>query len=207
MSLRNAVKDALSLIRQGAWRALLFRVRVYVGQIDLKSDSRNEQENTHFYADSGGLSLEKVLGELAITPQDAILDFGCGKGGALITFSKYPFARITGVEISPELVRIAEKNLEKLNIKNVEVIAGDAAAFTELDDYTYVYLFNPFPCHVVRSVIDNIKRSCERKNRTVTILYLNPECHDAVIADSPFMKQGEFDHPKLRYYLYSNAPR
>ena len=80
----------------------------------------------------------------------------------------------------------------------------DAAEFTELEDYNYIYFFSPFPSPVMQTVIKNLTKSLAKKPRKMTIIYLNPECHDAVVTDSPFVKQQEFDHPTLRYYIYSN---
>ena len=207
--LLSDVKNALSYLLKGEWREFVFRVRVYLGQIDLKNVSTDvlglSPDDSYEYNNSGGLHLEKVLDSLKITPQDSIVDFGSGKGGALITFSRYPFAKITGVELSPELVAIAKENLRKLKIRNIHMIVGDALDFTELEEYNYFYFFTPFPGHIMKAVIKNIESSVEKKPRKVTIIYFNPEFHDVVITGSSFKKIAEFDHYRLLYYIYSNA--
>jgi SAM-dependent methyltransferase len=190
------------------WWAINYRLQFLCRRIDLGNvgvdDLKLSAENSHDYADSGGAELEKVLDSFKITSQDAIIDFGCGKGGALITLARYPFSKITGVEISPKLIDIARRNLHKLWIHNVNIECCDATEFTDLDDYNYFYFFSPFPCPVMQSVIGNIEKSLLCRPRKATIIYLNPECHDAVVTDKVFVKQAEFDHPTLRYYLYSN---
>ena len=201
-------KNALSLLCKGEWREFIFRVRVHLRDIDLQNASTDElglsPDRSHEYANSGGLHLEKVLRALNITPQDAIVDFGSGKGGALITFARYPFLKITGVELSSELAAIAERNLNKLNIKNVDIIVSDAVDFIDLDGYNYFYFFSPFPAAVMRAVIKNIALSLARKQRKIVIIYFNPEYHDSVVTDSPFVKIKEFHHHELSYYIYSN---
>lgn len=208
MSFILDVRNALSLLLKGEWSEFAFRLRVYLGQIDLKItpiEALNlPAERSHAYSNSGGLQLEKVLNSLKITPKDSIVDFGSGKGGALITFSKYPFAKITGVEISPALVAIAEKNLNKLKIKNFHMIVSDAAEFTDLVEYNFFYFFSPFPGNIMRTVIKNIESSLVKTPRKVTIIYYNPEYHNDVITNSPFIKIKEFNHNKLSYYIYSN---
>ncbi|MEJ2648982.1 MAG: class I SAM-dependent methyltransferase [Sedimentisphaerales bacterium] len=197
------------LLRQRDWRAIYYRLQLLFRQIDLKNVYLDElnlsEECAYEYADSGGDALEKVLDSFGITSRDAIIDFGCGKGGALISLAKYPFSKITGVEISAALIDIARRNLRKLRIDNVNMEQGDASEYLDLDGYNFFYFFNPFPCPVMERVIGNISKSLLRKQRKVTIIYLNPECHGVIIADSPFSKQAEFDHPTLRYYIYSNA--
>jgi SAM-dependent methyltransferase len=209
MSFIVDVKNALSLLIRGEWREFALRLRVYLGQIDLKNVSAEALnlpvECGHEYSNSGSLHLVQVLNSLKITEQDAIVDFGSGKGGALITFSRYPFAKITGVELSPDLVAIAEENLRRLKIRNIRMVVGDAADFTDLEEYNYFYFFNPFPGNIMRTVVKNIESSLKKKPRKATIIYFNPEFHDVVITDSSFAKTGEFDHYRLRYYIYSNV--
>ncbi|HEX2770257.1 MAG TPA: methyltransferase domain-containing protein [Geobacteraceae bacterium] len=160
------------------------------------------------YAHSGGIHLERVLDHLDISPGDTIIDFGSGKGGALITFAKYPFSKITGVELMPELVAIAEKNFKILNISNVTMVVSDAAEFTELDEYNYFYLYSPFPRVIMAAVLGNIRSSIKKRPRFVRLIYCNPEFHDIVGDGSPFRKTGEFFHNQLNHpiYIYSNKP-
>ena len=208
MPLATDAKNALLLLLRGEWREFFFRVRVHIQKIDLKNVPLDElnlpEDRSHYYANSGGLYLEKVLRDLKISPRDAIMDFGSGKGGALITFSRFPFAKITGVELSPELVAIARDNLRKLNIGNITMTVGDAADFTDLDEYNYFYFFSPFPCSVMSAVIQNISSSLIASPRKAVIIYFNPECHETVVTNSPFVKVMEFHHHELGYYVYAN---
>lgn len=208
MPLTTDIRNALALLIQGELREFVFRVRVHIQKIDLKNSYLDElhlpEDRCHYYANSGGLHLEKVLMALKITPKDSIIDFGSGKGGALITLARYPFARILGVEISPELVAIARDNLGKLGIGNVAMVTADAADFTDLDAYNYFYLFSPFPGSVMSRVIRNIGDSLARAPRKGIIIYFNPEFHEAVVTGSPFVKVNEFHHHELSYYIYSN---
>jgi len=208
MPLVSDAKNAFSLLSQGEWREFIFRVRVHIQNIDLKNSYLDElhlpEDRCHYYANSGGVHLEKVLRALKITPQDAIVDFGSGKGGALITMARYPFARIMGVEISPELIEIARENLHKLGIGNVAMVACDATDFTDLDAYNHFYFFSPFPGNVMSAVIRNIGDSLARSPRKAVIIYFNPEYHEAVVTNSPFVKVMEFHHHELGYYVYAN---
>jgi len=209
LDIRGKIKLYLSLLRNRDWRAINYRLQFLFRQIDLRNVYLEElnlsPKSAHYYSDSGGPTLEKLLTNLKISPQDSIIDFGCGKGGALITFANFPFAKITGIEISAKLVNIAQRNLRKLWIDNIDIICCNAKEFTALNEYNYVYFFSPFPYPVMQAVIENIKKSLSKNPRRITIIYLNPECHDAVVTDSPFVKQREFDHPSLKYYIYINS--
>src|ERR1700712_4733400 len=80
--------------------------------------------------------LREVFDTFRISPADAALDAGCGKGAALLTMATYPFGRVDGVEISPVLVQIARRNLQRAGIQKATVFCSDASEFRELDPYT-----------------------------------------------------------------------
>ena len=206
LPLLRGMRNALALLCRGEWQEFMVRLRISLGQIDLKHDlSETVTERTHYYADSGGIEFDRIMANFAITPADAIVDFGCGKGGILISLSKYPFSKIAGVEIDPELVKIAQRNIRKLRIRNVEIACCDAADFRELGDYNYFYLFDPFPCIVMRDVLANIERSIIQKPRKVTIIYLNPYCHELLESSEVFRKTRELPHFEHKCFIYSNA--
>jgi len=212
MPILTDVRNALAFLWRGEFKELLFRLRVYFSKIDFHYASVKElglsADRSHDYRHSGGIHLENVLNSLQITQEDAIVDFGSGKGGALVTFAKYPFSKITGVELLPELVAIAEQNFRLLHISNVTMVVSDAADFTDLDEYTYFYFYSPFPRSVMAAVMHNIQSSLLKKPRGVYLIYCNPEFHDLVEKESPFCKTAEFHHRQLRLpiYVYSNSP-
>ena len=201
----RGIKNAITLLLKGQWREFIIRLRISLGQIDLQDDPSEVTERTHNYADSGGLAFDKIMANFHITPDDAIVDFGCGKGGILISLSKYPFAKITGVEIDPVLVQIAVSNIRKLNIKKVNIVCCDAAEFKELSQYNYFYFFDPFPCNVMGDVIDNIEKSLLLHPKKVTIIYLNPVCHDLIESGNIFAKTKELPHFEHKCFIYSNV--
>jgi len=203
--LLRGLGTGVALFFKGEWRELLIRIRISLGQIDLKHDlTEAESERTHYYADSGGMAFDKIMRQFDISPGDAIVDFGCGKGGILISLSKYPFSKITGVDISPEYAEIARENIRKLHIKNVEIACCDASEFKDLDEYNYFYFFDPFPCVVMQEVVANIENSITEKPRKVTLIYLNPGCHEAVVSSRLLRKTGELPHFEHECFVYSN---
>ena len=204
MALTRGIKNAFWLFCRGDWRELLIRLRIFIGQVDLKNDlSEAVTDRTHYYADSGGIEFDSLMSYFNITPEDAIVDFGCGKGGVLISLAKYPFAKVTGVEISLELADIARNNIRVLALRKVGIECCDAAEFKDLDAFNYFYFFDPFPCVVMRDVLKNIEGSIRKVPRKVTIIYLNPFCHDLLDASELFRKTRELPHFAHKCYVYS----
>lgn len=107
----------------------------------------------------------------------------------MLTLAKYPFRRVDGVEIAPNLARIATQNLKRLRIAKAEVFCRDAAEFDDLDSYNFFYMYNPFPAAVMRRVVENMRASIERSPRKVIVIYKNPVFAECL---------GQFGFTKLR---------
>ncbi|MGC1684320.1 MAG: class I SAM-dependent methyltransferase [Candidatus Acidiferrales bacterium] len=183
--------------------------------VDLRWASLEEcglsAERSYRYSDSGGPDLQELLDTLKISPSDEILDLGCGKGGALITLAKYPFAQVDGVEISPELSDIARANMKKLQISNSTIYCSDAAQFHSLDSYSHFYMYNPFPQSVTQRVLENIQSSLRRRPRRAILIYKNAVFHKLVL-DAGFRKISGTqnihpDYPPFSVYATESAAR
>src|ERR1700744_493629 len=76
------------------------------------------------------------------------VDLGSGKGRALLLASDYPFREIIGVELSPELDRIARANIVRYTARRahppVVSLLGDAAEFEWPPGPLIVYMWNAF---------------------------------------------------------------
>lgn len=174
------------------------------GLVSLQELGLNPQLSNH-HQNGGGPLLHDLLKQLNITPKDAALDLGSGKGGAMITMAQFPFCKVDGVEISADLVEAARKNLAKLKLHQCRVYLTDAAAFTDLDDYTHVFMYNPFPGAVMTQVIANLEASLRRRPRLVRLLYHNPLCEQSVLASGLFAQAGVYEpFPGYRICIYEN---
>jgi SAM-dependent methyltransferase len=177
--------------------------------LDLQSETLESlglsEDSSQPHVSSGNQDLDICLRSLPITHKDSVLDIGCGKGGALITLSKYPFHHVDGLEISDSLVAIAKKNFRKLSLEKIRLFCSDAATFTDLNEYNHIYMYNPFPHVVMMSVISNINNSLQTHPRQITIIYKNPVCHDVIISDSNFKVIKKFDHSAQPFWIYKNT--
>jgi SAM-dependent methyltransferase len=107
------------------------------------------------------------------------LDVGCGMGRAvLMAAAGYPFRRVIGVELSTQLVEIAQDNLDRcrarLRCKDVVVVNADAVNYEIPDDVTVVFLYNTVRGATFAAVIQNVLDSYDRSPRMLRILYANP---------------------------------
>ncbi len=108
------------------------------------------------------------------------LDIGSGKGRALLMAADYPFRRVMGIELFPELHRVAKENLGKYKSDSqrcfaLDCLLGDACEFPFPPEPTVLYLFNPLPEPELARMFGNLERSLREHPRAVFILYHNPE--------------------------------
>jgi 16S rRNA A1518/A1519 N6-dimethyltransferase RsmA/KsgA/DIM1 with predicted DNA glycosylase/AP lyase activity len=154
---------------------------------------------------SGNHFLEEALKDLNIVTTDAILDIGCGKGSAMRTMLKFPFARVDGLEISRHIAEIAIRNFEKLNTSRCQVCIGDAADFQGYELYNIFYIYNPFSADVLSKVMGRILRSLKKVDREIIILYANPQWHAQVVSKGVFFRLMAYPGESgYQIYVYSN---
>ncbi len=123
------------------------------------------------------------------------IDLGSGKGRTLLMAADYPFRRIVGVELLPELHRVASENLRKYASKSqrcftLETRCEDASEFDFPAEPTVTYLFNPLLEMGLVRVIGNLERSLHEHPRKVFVLYHNPLLEHVVAANRALKRVG-----------------
>jgi SAM-dependent methyltransferase len=107
------------------------------------------------------------------------IDLGSGKGRTLLIASDYPFRRILGIELLPELNRIAEENIrvyrsDARQCFAIESRCADAREFVFPLEPILLYLFNPLFESALEQVMANLTRSLQDNPRDAFVLYHNP---------------------------------
>lgn len=117
------------------------------------------------------------------TNKDAIFDFGCGKGSALISFLDYGFQNVGGIEYEPKIYDVLIDNMTKLGLIDrdyIKLLYGDASKLNqELDEFNWFYFFQPFDNYIfekcIKAICDSYRRS-KRKLRVISISPKNYKC-------------------------------
>lgn len=147
----------------------------------------NPKKDALNYSPGMGYPLADVLDNFVFRNGDAVFDFGCGKGGALLMFQRSGVSKVGGVEYDKPLYDILLDNFRKMGISSQNIINGDAALIqNELDEYNYFFMYNPFEGETFRSAIENIEESWKRKKRRITFIYSGTYCHRYVVEHGMF---------------------
>jgi SAM-dependent methyltransferase len=137
---------------------------------------------------------QEMLGSLETDFRDFVfIDIGSGKGRTLLMASDYPFRRIIGVELLPELHRVAQENIRKYKSSSqrcfaLESICADAREFSFPPEPTVLYLFNPLPEPGVVQLLTNLEQSVREHPRPLLVIYHNPVL-EHVLANGKWLKK------------------
>ena len=140
--------------------------------------------------------------------QFTFIDIGSGKGRTLLMASEFPFRRILGVEILPELDRAARENIQSYKsptqqCPQIESTCADARDFELPDEALVLYLFNPLPEASLRAVIGRLEKSLAQSPRAAWIVYHNPLLDSALAASG--VLERVLEHPQYSVYRAPKA--
>jgi SAM-dependent methyltransferase len=139
------------------------------------------------YAGSQPSVLRSALAKLPRFDNYTFLDLGCGKGRALLVASEFSFREIVGVELSPPLAQVAQRNAIILTNRfpartSVRVAVGDASNYPLPPGNLVIFLYNPFHAELMANVVAGVEAALAAEARSIYVIYYNPiagHCFDA----------------------------
>ena len=105
------------------------------------------------------------------------IDFGCGKGRALIVASKFGFQKLVGIELSQHAMDVCRKNLKKLSIPcsflNESISDINYSTISIRTKNVIIYAYNP-------TTLSIIAKSCNKLIHDypcleIFLIYSNPQ--------------------------------
>ena len=151
----------------------------------LKSGQRHDRHNTAYYGVApsvfqGLVKRWRRSRPVAAMQEFTFLDLGAGMGRAVLLASELPFKAVMGVELHPELDRIARRNLSAWRKAGrarapMKMICGDAVEFVWPPGPCLAFLFNPFGAVVMRRLLKQMRKSFKGRGGELDILYVNNE--------------------------------
>jgi hypothetical protein len=124
------------------------------------------------------------------------VDYGAGKGRALLLASHYPFAAVGGIEFAEELhdnatMNIAQFSRSRMKCRDVECTLADVADIKPLEGEAIHYFFNPFAPRMFAEVLNGIVESYHAKPRRLYLILVDMDVAEIV------HKTGVFQEAEL----------
>jgi hypothetical protein len=156
----------------------------------------NDEHVTAYYGVAPSI-LRTLVDHWQATPpphpshQYTFIDFGAGKGRAMLVASELPFRQIIGIELNPTLADIAQSNLELWQashaadptappIAPIRLLEQDALTFDFPRTPCIAFLFHPFEAPVLRLLLRRIETQFASRPGELDILYVNSECRSTL---------------------------
>src|SRR5215469_6802269 len=168
------------------------------------------RHNAGYYATApslfhGAMALWRgTLPETGYALEDyTLVDIGCGKGRVLMLASEYAFTEIVGVELNPDLARVARKNLSRFGQRRwlglrgskfrtrvtdrVRIIEGDALTVPLPDGPVALFYFNSFEREMAELWLARLGEITRERTAPLDLIYIHPE-FDAMVRQVPGMR-------------------
>jgi SAM-dependent methyltransferase len=150
---------------------------------------------------------EAALSSLKIRFEDFVfIDFGSGKGRAVLMASEFPFKRVIGVEFAPELHAIAQSNIAKYDPRRksgpIESVCMDFLDFDLPSGPSVFFFFDPCENAVLARLLARIRQSLEAHPRAAYIVYIAPTPARKSLLDATPWIVKEKDDPETRFCIY-----
>jgi len=151
---------------------------IHQAELDVKSPN---QVHATSYAGSNPSLFREAMHALSIDYRRFVfVDFGSGKGRAILLAMEFPFKRIVGIEFSETLYSIALGNVKRrrrdgVECEDVELFCGDVVDYDLPVDDLVCYFCNPFDSTLMTRVLAMIRRSFLDTPRDIYLAYHNPD--------------------------------
>jgi len=147
----------------------------------------------HPYVGSPPSLTRAALSSLPDISSHRFADLGCGKGRVLIVASDFPFKEIIGIELAPELVKIARDNVKKVTSDfskqtPMRIIEGNLLDYFPAEGKVVLYFYHPIGRELTAELAAKIETALKDKLEHVFIIYHNPVWGDIFDA-SPALKR------------------
>ena len=125
---------------------------------------------------------KKLVSMMGCTPTDKVLEIGIGTG---TSYKYYPMeTEVTGIDISPDMLEKAKKNIRKNNLRNKNVIMMNGEQLT-FEDNSFDKVVGMYVVSVTQNpnlLIKEMKRVCKPNGDIYLVNHFSFE------TDSKFMK-------------------
>ena len=185
-----------------------YREWTYLSDLDIPSPNWIEGND---YLPIEPERFKRVLASLDITFEDfTFVDFGSGKGRALLLASEYQFKQILGLEFSPELHRVAEANIRRYSsptqkCRNIQSLNVDFVNFALPPQASVLFFFDPCRGRVLAEVTAGIGRSLLSCPRPVYVAYVAPRSElEQLFASAGFLKEI-YRNTEMNFCIYQSC--
>ena len=137
-----------------------------------RDDSRAD-EYRYPYEPTPYCVLERLADSGVITPEDTVLDYGCGKGRVDFFLSYHVHSKCIGIEYDEQIYASAIDNRKKA-VSGADFVLSRAEIYEVPPEVNRFYFFNPLSVEILRKVMARILESYYAQPRELRLLFYYP---------------------------------
>lgn len=123
--------------------------------------------------------VRKALCALGTYDDYAFVDFGCGKGRAVVVATEFPFRSVTGVELSTSLAATAQANATKMAAQfpsrpAANIVAANVCDFPLPPGKVVCFNYHAFGPEILAQVIAKFETALAGDTPQMFVIYYNP---------------------------------
>jgi SAM-dependent methyltransferase len=123
--------------------------------------------------------IRRAIVALGETDEYSFVDLGCGKGRAMLVASEFPFRSVTGVELSPQLAKIARRNIARFRHRYPQrapltIAEANAVTWPLPEGKLVIYLYHSFGEELVSQLVKKLEAALAEGAEHMFFVYLNP---------------------------------
>jgi SAM-dependent methyltransferase len=163
------------------------------------------------YQATPAFAFSRLLRTINVPRNCGFVDFGCGRGRALLLAADAGFKRVVGIEFAAELVADARRNVQRWTDARrrtcqVSVVEGDVLDYPIAREDAVFFLFNPFDDYILDGVLDRLEASLDAAPREAWIIYHNPLEGSRIDRRQRFRKAGTHTFWGNEFSVYRSTP-
>ncbi len=148
--------------------------------IDTTGETENDEvqgacnADTVGYAPTDYLLLRKFMAPVRHTPEDVVVDIGCGMGRLLCLYARKDVRKCLGIECDERLASAARDNAARLRGRRAPLeIRTQDATLADYSEGTIFWFFNPFGPQTLRVVLERIRKTVDARPRRIQVIYVH----------------------------------
>ncbi|WP_404309636.1 class I SAM-dependent methyltransferase [Neorhodopirellula lusitana] len=183
------------------------RSEVAIDDLDI---SQEDKEHADKYKPTRARYFRKIMEKVDLPRDGVFVDVGCGKGRILLLAAEQGFDQVVGLEISPGLCQIAERNVAAFSKRkpesgSIKVICTNILDYQMDGSETVFFLYSPFGHSVTERFLEMMRQSLKDHPRDLCLIIDEFRFPELLVNDDYFEQSLIYKYGAAVFHVYSHV--
>jgi len=182
------------------------RTEVAIDDLDI---SQEDKQHADKYKPTRARYFRKIMEKVDLGREGVLVDVGCGKGRILLLAAEHGFDQVIGLEISPALCQIAERNVDafrKVNPESgsIKVVCTNILDYQMTGNENVFFLYSPFGYSVTDRFLEMVRESLKKHPRDLCLIIDEFRFPELLSDDEYFEQTLVYEYGAAVFHVYSH---